>query len=162
MFNETQRKVGSHPLAVWNNNKTKSNIIVWCSNDYLGMSQNKLITKSMIEAVNEMGSGSGGTRNISGNSSAIVELELELASLHQKEKALVFTSGYVANEATISTLLEILDDAIVFSDEKNHASIISGIKKSNAHKEVFKHNDLEQLEKLHLPDRTLNQSYPMN
>ena len=85
-------------------------------------------------------------RNISGNSSAIVELERELATLHQKEKAIVFSSGYVANEATISTLLQILDDAIVFSDEKNHASIISGIKKSNAHKEIFKHNDLEQLE----------------
>ena len=148
VFNETQRKVGFHPFAIWNNNKAKSDIIVWCSNDYLGMSQNKKITDTMINAVKEMGTGSGGTRNISGNSSAIVELERELASLHEKEKAVVFSSGYVANEATISTLLQILDDAIVFSDEKNHASIISGIKKSNAHKEIFRHNDLEQLEEL--------------
>jgi 5-aminolevulinate synthase len=149
VFNETQRKVGFHPLAIWNNNKTRSDIIVWCSNDYLGMSQNKQIINSMIDAVKEMGTGSGGTRNISGNSSAIVELESELATLHQKEKAIVFSSGYVANEATISTLLKILDDdAVVFSDEKNHASIISGIKKSNAHKEIFKHNDLNELEKL--------------
>ena len=148
IFNETQRKVGSHPSAIWNNNSTKSNVIVWCSNDYLGMSQNKQITKAMINAVKEMGTGSGGTRNISGNSSAIVELERDLAALHQKEKAIVFSSGYVANEATISTLLKILDDAIVFSDEKNHASIISGINKSNANKEIFKHNDIEQLESL--------------
>ena len=148
IFNETQRKVGTHPSAIWNNNSKKSNVIVWCSNDYLGMSQNKQITNSMINAVKEMGTGSGGTRNISGNSSAIVELERDLATLHQKEKAIVFSSGYVANEATISTLLQILDDAIVFSDEKNHASIISGINKSNANKEIFKHNDLEQLERL--------------
>ena len=148
VFNETKRKVGFHPLAIWNNNSITSDITVWCSNDYLGMSQNKYITNSMINSVKEMGTGSGGTRNISGNSSAIVELERELASLHQKEKAIVFSSGYVANEATISTLLQILDDAIVFSDEKNHASIISGIKKSNAHKEIFKHNDLNELEKL--------------
>jgi 5-aminolevulinate synthase len=148
VFNETKRKVGSHPLAIWNNNSITSDITVWCSNDYLGMSQNKYITNSMINSVKEMGTGSGGTRNISGNSSAIVELERELASLHQKEKAIVFSSGYVANESAISTLLQILDDAIVFSDEKNHASIISGIKKSDAHKEIFKHNDLNELEKL--------------
>ena len=148
VFNETKRKVGFHPLAIWNNNSITSDITVWCSNDYLGMSQNKYITNSMINSVKEMGTGSGGTRNISGNSSAIVELERELASLHQKEKAIVFSSGYVANESAISTLLQILDDAIVFSDEKNHASIISGIKKSDAHKEIFKHNDLNELEKL--------------
>ena len=137
-----------YSLAIWNNNSITSDITVWCSNDYLGMSQNKYITNSMINSVKEMGTGSGGTRNISGNSSAIVELERELASLHQKEKAIVFSSGYVANESAISTLLQILDDAIVFSDEKNHASIISGIKKSDAHKEIFKHNDLNELEKL--------------
>ena len=107
VFNETHRKVGLHPLAIWNNNTTKSDVTVWCSNDYLGMSQNKHITNSMINAVKEMGTGSGGTRNISGNSSAIVELERELATLHQKQKAIVFSSGYVANESTISTLLQI-------------------------------------------------------
>ena len=92
------------PFGNLENNTIKSDIIVWCSNDYLGMSQNTHITNTMIDAVREMGTGSGGTRNISGNSSAIVELERELATLHQKEKAIVFSSGYVANEATISTI----------------------------------------------------------
>jgi 5-aminolevulinate synthase len=147
-FNEIERRSGLHPLAIWKNNSSNSEIIVWCSNDYLGMSQNKLVIKSMVDAVHLMGTGSGGTRNISGNSAAIVELENELAKLHNKEKALVFSSGYVANESTINTLLKILNDAVVFSDEKNHASIISGIKKSNVSKEIFKHNDLSHLEKL--------------
>ena len=92
------------------------------------MRQNDLIISSLVDAVKQMGTSSGGTRNISGNSSAIVNLEKELAVLHGKEKALVFSSGYVANEASISTLLNILDDVVVFSDEKNHASIINGIK----------------------------------
>jgi len=147
-FNEIERKTGKHPLAFWNNNSSKSEVIVWCSNDYLGMSQNQLVTNSMIKAVENMGTGSGGTRNISGNSSAIVNLEKELANLHSKEKGIVFSSGYVANEATISTLIEILTDIVVFSDEKNHASIISGIKKSKPKKEIFKHNDMNDLESL--------------
>ena len=154
-FNEIERRSGLHPLAIWKNNSADSEIIVWCSNDYLGMSQNKLVVNSMVDAVHLMGTGSGGTRNISGNSAAIVELENELAKLHNKEKALVFSSGYVANESTISTLLKIFDDAVVFSDEKNHASIISGIKKSNVSKEIFKHNDLSHLEEL-------IKSYPKN
>ena len=112
------------------------------------MSQNKLVINSMINSVKRMGTGSGGTRNISGNSNAIVELENELADFHLKEKAIVFSSGYVANESTISTLLNLLGDSVVFSDEKNHASIISGIKKSKALKEIFKHNDLNHLEAL--------------
>jgi 5-aminolevulinate synthase len=147
-FNEIERKYGSHPIASWKHNSSKSDIIVWCSNDYLGMSQNNLVVTAMKNAVEQMGTGSGGTRNISGNSAAIIELELELAKLHKKEKALVFSSGYVANESTISTILDILEDAIVFSDEKNHASIISGIKKSQANKEIFRHNDLKHLEEL--------------
>ena len=147
-FNEIERKVGKHPNASWILNSKKNNVIVWCSNDYLGMSQNKIVVNSMINAIKRMGTGSGGTRNISGNSSSIVHLENVLANLHSKEKAVVFSSGYVANETTISTLLTLLDDAVVFSDEKNHASIISGIKKSRAVKEIFKHNDLIHLEAL--------------
>ena len=147
-FNEIERKVGNHPNAFWISNSKKNDIIVWCSNDYLGMSQNKLVINSMIDSIQRMGIGSGGTRNISGNSSAIVHLENELADLHSKEKAVIFSSGYVANESTISTLLNLLEDSVVFSDEKNHASIISGIKKSNALKEIFKHNDLNHLEAL--------------
>ena len=145
-FNEIERKAGEHPNASWITGTNKNDVIVWCSNDYLGMSQNKLVINSMIDSIKRMGTGSGGTRNISGNSSSIVHLENELADLHSKEKAVVFSSGYVANESTISTLLNLLEDAVVFSDEKNHASIISGIKKSNAEKEIFKHNDLIHLE----------------
>ena len=147
-FNEIERKAGEHPNASWVLNSKKNNVIVWCSNDYLGMSENKLVINSMINSIKKMGTGSGGTRNISGNSSSIVHLENELAELHSKEKAVVFSSGYVANESTISTLLDLLDNAVVFSDEKNHASIISGIKKSKAIKEIFKHNNLIHLESL--------------
>ena len=147
-FNEIERFAGQHPKASWKVNSKNTDIIVWCSNDYLGMSQNNLIINSMIDSVKGMGTGSGGTRNISGNSSAIVNLEKELAILHHKDKAVVFSSGYVANESTISTLLNILDDTVVFSDEKNHASIISGINKSKARKEIFAHNNLEHLESL--------------
>ena len=137
-------------MALWKKNNTSDmkDIIVWCSNDYLGMSQNKLVINKVINSIKNMGIGSGGTRNISGNSIEIVNLEKEIATLHQKEKAIVFTSGYIANETTISTLLNILDNSVVFSDEKNHASIITGIKKSNAKKEIFKHNDLDHLENL--------------
>ncbi len=149
-FNQVQRCAGKHPKALWKKSNTSDmeDIIVWCSNDYLGMSQNKSVINKMINSIKIMGIGSGGTRNISGNSVEIVNLEKEIATLHQKEKAIVFTSGYIANETTISTLLNILDNSVVFSDEKNHASIISGIKKSNAKKEIFKHNDLDHLESL--------------
>ncbi len=149
-FNQVQRCAGKHPKALWKKSNTSDmkDIIVWCSNDYLGMSQNKSVINKMINSIKIMGIGSGGTRNISGNSVEIVNLEKEIANLHQKEKAIVFTSGYIANETTISTLLNILDNSVVFSDEKNHASIISGIKKSNAKKEIFKHNDLDHLESL--------------
>ena len=147
-FNQVQRCAGKHPKALWKKSNTSDmkDITVWCSNDYLGMSQNKSVINKMINSIKIMGIGSGGTRNISGNSVEIVNLEKEIATLHQKEKAIVFTSGYIANETTISTLLNILDNSVVFSDEKNHASIISGIKKSNAKKEIFKHNDLDHLE----------------
>ena len=154
-FVEIERKAGNHPNALLNSETNESDIIVWCSNDYLGMSQNKIVINSMIDSVKNMGTGSGGTRNISGNSSAIVNLENELADLHSKERAVVFSSGYVANESTISTILSILKDAIVFSDEKNHASIISGIKKTENLKEIFKHNDINHLE-------TLIKKYPEN
>ena len=154
-FNEIERIAGKHPKAKWKFGSKKNDITVWCSNDYLAMSQNKIVINSMIKATKCMGTGSGGTRNISGNSSAIVNLENELADLHSKEKAIVFSSGYVANEASISTLLNLLKDAVVFSDEKNHASIISGIKKSSALKEIFRHNDLK-----HLDD--LIKKYPVN
>ena len=145
-FNEFKKNNFSYPLAGWVKDKKEYPVTIWCSNDYLGMSQKKSIIKEAINSIENYGVGSGGTRNISGNHHPIVKLEKELAKLHKKEKALVFSSGYVANESTISSLLNVFENCVVFSDEKNHASIISGIRKSNAQKFVYKHNDMFDLE----------------
>ncbi|OFW80624.1 MAG: 5-aminolevulinic acid synthase [Alphaproteobacteria bacterium RIFCSPLOWO2_01_FULL_40_26] len=145
-FLDISRICGEFPYAV--NNKTGKKIILWCSNDYLGLGQNREAIEAAIKALKSYGIGSGGTRNISGTSNCVVRLEKEIAGLHNKESALSFVSGYVANDASIQTIAKIIPNLVIFSDEKNHASIITGIKNSRAHKHIFHHNDMLHLEEL--------------
>ena len=147
-FVELERQVGKHPYALWHSETGAREVTVWCSNDYLGMGQSSHAIESMSDAVKQFGTGAGGTRNISGTSSSIVALEKECAAVHNKERALVFTSGYVANEASISALLSMMDNPLVLSDSMNHASIISGIRYAREEKAIFRHNDVAHLEEL--------------
>jgi len=145
-FVDIARICGEFPFAI--NKKNGKKIVVWCSNDYLGMGQNPQAISQAKKALEDYGIGSGGTRNISGNSSPINDLEKTVANLHHKESGLVFSSGYVANDGAIQALVKIIPDLIIFSDAKNHASIIAGVRNSGAKKHVFRHNDLNHLEEL--------------
>ena len=148
VFTDLARNAGRFPRAMDYSTSPPREITVWCSNDYLGIGQNSDVMAAMKQAIDKMGTGAGGTRNISGTHHMIVELERELADLHGKEDALVFTSGYISNEATISTLAKLLPDCLILSDELNHASMIEGVRQSGCAKRIWKHNDLAHLESL--------------
>ena len=149
VFIDILRNKGSYPTArCFAGHNGPKPITVWCSNDYLAMGQHPTVIAAMEEALHDVGAGSGGTRNIGGNTHYHVDLEHELADLHGKEAALLFTSGYVSNEATLATLAKILPGCIVFSDELNHASMIAGIRNAGCEKRIYRHNDLSHLEQL--------------
>jgi len=146
VFNDILRECGDFPKAIWYSKYAVTKIVNWCSNDYLGMGQHQFVLDSMRTALETAGAGSGGTRNISGTTHYHVALELELAKLHNKESALLFTSAFNANETTLETVAKIIPDITFISDSKNHSSLIQGIRHSGAKKIIWTHNDLEELE----------------
>jgi 5-aminolevulinate synthase len=149
VFADLERVAGRFPKAIYRDDADNAReITIWCSNDYLGMGQHEKVVKAMQETAGSMGVGAGGTRNISGTNRPLVELERSLADLHRKEGALVFTSGFVSNEAAISTIARLLPECIIFSDQLNHASMIQGVRQSGMEKKIFRHNDVAHLREL--------------
>src|SRR5690242_817883 len=139
VFADIERVAGRLPHAIWHSPHGVREIVVWCSNDYLGMSQHPRVIGAMVETATRMGTGAGGTRNIAGTSHPLVELERELADLHGKQAALVFTSGYISNETGISTLAKLIPSCLILSDAYNHNSMIAGIRNAGTDKQIFRH-----------------------
>ena len=148
VFADLERIAGRFPHAVWHSPKGARNVVIWCSNDYLGMGQHPKVVGAMVETATRVGTGAGGTRNIAGTHHPLVQLEQELADLHGKEAALLFTSGYVSNQTGIATIAKLIPNCLILSDALNHNSMIEGIRQSGCERQVFRHSDMAHLEEL--------------
>ncbi|ETR77181.1 5-aminolevulinate synthase [Afipia sp. P52-10] len=148
VFADLERIAGRFPHAYWHSPQGKRDVVIWCSNDYLGMGQHPKVVGAMVETATRIGTGAGGTRNIAGTNHPLVQLEAELADLHGKQAALLFTSGYVSNQTGIATIAQLLPNCLILSDALNHNSMIEGIRQSGCEYQIFRHNDAAHLEEL--------------
>src|SRR5436305_7629912 len=148
VFADLERIAGRCPHAIWHSPAGRRDVVIWCSNDYLGMGQHPKVISAMVEMATRMGAGAGGTRNNSDTNHPLVELERELADLHDKEAALVFTSGYVSNETGIATIAQLLPNCLILSDAWNHNSMIEGVRQAGCERQIFRHNDCDHLDEL--------------